>query len=51
MKSSTFEPGFTTQSVQRGLTLISPGKCGSPPIKVTLTELSTSNLRLAFTLN
>ena len=39
------------KSVQRGLTLISLGKCGSPPIKVTLTELSTSNLRLAFTLN
>ena len=37
--------------LQRGLALISLGKCGSPLIKVTLTELSISNLRHAFTLN
>ena len=37
--------------IQRGLALISSGKCGSPLIKVTLTELSISNLRHAFTLN
>ena len=37
--------------LQRGLALISVGKCGSPLIKVTLTELSISNLRHTFTLN
>ena len=37
--------------LQRGLALISLGKCGSPLIKVTLTELSISNLRHTFTLN
>ena len=37
--------------IQRGLALIFLGKCGSPLIKVTLTELSVSNLRHAFTLN
>ena len=38
--------------LQRGLALISLcGKCGSSLIKVTLTELSISNLRHAFTLN
>ena len=37
--------------IQRGLALISLGKCGSPLIKVTLTKLSISNLRHAFTLN
>ena len=37
--------------LQRGLALISLGKCGSPLIKVTLMELSISNLRHAFTLN
>ena len=37
--------------LQRGLALISLGKCGSLLIKVTLTELSISNLRYAFTLN
>ena len=37
--------------IQRGLALISRGKCGSPLIKVTLTELSVSNLRHAFILN
>ena len=37
--------------LQRGLALISLGKCGSPLIKVTLTELSVSNLLHAFTLN
>ena len=37
--------------LQRGLALISLGKCGSPLIKGTLTELSISNLRHAFTLN
>ena len=37
--------------LQRGLALISLGKCGSLLIKVTLTELSISNLRHAFTLN
>ena len=36
--------------LQRGLGLISLGKCGSPLIKVTLTELSISNLRHAITL-
>ena len=37
--------------IQPGLALISRGKCGSPLIKVTLTEMSVSNLRHAFTLN
>ena len=37
--------------LQRGLALISLGKCGSLLIKVTLTELSISNLRHTFTLN
>ena len=37
--------------LQRGIALISLGKCGSPLIKGTLTELSISNLRHAFTLN
>ena len=38
--------------LQRGLALISRGKCRSPLIKVTLRiELSVSNLRHAFTLN
>ena len=37
--------------LQRGLALISLGKCRSPLIKVTLIELSISNLRHAFTLN
>ena len=37
--------------LQRGLALISLGKCGSLLIKVTLAELSISNLRHAFTLN
>ena len=37
--------------LQQGLALISLGKCGSLLIKMTLTELSISNLRHAFTLN
>ena len=37
--------------LQRGLAPISQGKCGSPPMKVKLTELSISNLRPAITLN
>ena len=37
--------------LQQGLALISLGKCGSLLIKVTLTELSISNLRHTFTLN
>ena len=37
--------------LQRGLAPISQGKCGSPPMKVKLTELSISDLRHALTLN
>ena len=37
--------------LKRRLALISLGKCGSPLIKGTLTELSISNLLHAFTLN
>ena len=37
--------------LQRGLAPISQGKCGSPPMKVKLTELSISDLRHAITLN
>ena len=33
--------------LQRGLAPISQGKCGSPPMKVKLTELSISDLRHA----
>ena len=36
--------------LQRGLAPISRGKCGSPLIKVTLTERSISNIRHIFTL-
>ena len=39
------------KALQQGLALISLGKCGSPLMQVTLTELSISNLRHAFTLN
>ena len=39
------------QPITSGLAEISRGKCRSPLIKVTLTELSISNLRHAFTLN
>ena len=46
---SLFYP-FTLVVTTRGLALISRGKRGSPFIKVTLTELSISNLRHAFTL-
>ena len=34
--------------LQRGLALISRGKCGPPLIKVTLTELSVSNFYYVF---
>ena len=37
--------------LQRGLALISLGKCGPPLIKVAPTEMSISNLRHTFTLN
>ena len=39
------------QPITSGLAQIIRGKCGSPLPKVTLTELSISNLRHAFTLN
>ena len=42
---------LTTQGITTGTDLISLGKCGSPLMQVTLTELSISNLRHAFTLN
>ena len=47
---SLFNSLLLHEFIQRGLTLISGGKCGSPLIKVTHTE-SISNLRHAFTIN
>ena len=48
---SLFYSLLLLKALQRGLALISLGKCGSPLMQVTLTELSISNLRHAFTLN
>ena len=47
---SVFDSLLLHKFIQRELALIFGGKCGSPLIKVTLTELSISNLRHAFTL-
>ena len=48
---SFFNSMLLHKFIQWELALISGGKCGPPLIKATLTELSISNLRHAFTLN